>query len=238
MAAWIGLILVGAFGTALAAFGVPAELFGLTAGGSADVVRIAGHMVSICAAVFLSLSEAAGLAFRQCALWTAIALGAVSVYVHRSELLAVAAEITGDVVADVAESTDPQTETDSNGRRLIAIRANAHGQFDVDTLVNGTHVSMLADTGATYVTLCYEDARRIGIDVNGLAFTVPMRTANGRAHAAVITLDDLAVGGILVRDVQAVVSQEGVLHVSLLGMSYFREIGSFQLSGDQLVLRE
>ena len=123
---------------------------------------------------------------------------------------------------DIAFARDTQTSEIENNRRMVAIRARDNGHFDVDTLINGTHVSMLADTGATFVTLSHEDARRIGIDVNGLTYDVPLRTANGTTYGAIIEIDEIDVGGILVRRVRAIVSKADILHISLLGMSYFR----------------
>jgi aspartyl protease family protein len=88
------------------------------------------------------------------------------------------------------------------------------------------------------VVLTAEDAQRAGINLHTLEFSVPLRTANGVTHGAIVELDEVDVGGIAVRRVSAVVSQPGVLHHSLLGMSYLREIGAFELSGNQLILRE
>jgi aspartyl protease family protein len=238
MLAWIGLVLVGLAGGAIAAFGVPHELLGLAEGGASDVIRIAALILSICMALLLSLKEHAGLAFRQASLWMAIVLVGASVYTYRADLMSLGSQVAGDYLPDLTFAQETQTSETRNNRRMVAIRAGTNGHFDVDTLINGTHVSMLADTGATFVTLAYDDARRIGIDVNGLNYDVPLRTANGVTYGAVIDIDEVDVGGILVRKVPAIVSQADVLAFSLLGMSYFREIGSFQLSGDQLILRE
>ncbi len=238
MMSWIGLALVGLAGGVIAVLGVPRDLFGLTDGGVADVAQIAALIFSICMALMFSRKQSAGLAFRLASLWMVIFLTAASVYAYRAELLSLAGKMAGDYLPNLAVANETQTTETHNNRRMVAIRAGRNGHFDVDTLVNGTHVSMLADTGATFVTLSHEDARRIGIDVNALTYDVPLRTANGVAYGAIIDIDEVEVGGILVRKVRAIVSQADVLAFSLLGMSYFREIGSFQLSGDQLILRE
>lgn len=238
MFGWIGLILVAACGAAVIGYGVPAEYLGLHAEGASDVVRIAAMVLTICAALFIAFMENVGLALRQASIWLAIFLGIASMFTYRAELIEVGQEVAGDYIPEDLFAQDNQTAELENNRRIVAIRAAESGHFDVDTLINGTHVSMLADTGATLVTLTSEDARRIGIDVNALAYDIPLRTANGVTHGASIDIDEIEVGGILVRKVAAIVSQPNALHRSLLGMSYFREIGSFQLSGDQLVLRE
>ena len=238
MLGWIGLALVGLLGGALCLFGIPAERLGLADDAVADVIRIAALVLTICAALLFSLRERAGLGFRQASLWMAILLTGASVFTYRADLMSLSGRVAGEYLPELAVAEQSQTTEIENNRRVVAIRAKGNGHFAVDTLINGTHVSMLADTGATYVTLSHDDARRIGIDVNGLAYDVPLRTANGTTYGAAIDLDEVDVGGILVRKVTAIVSKADILHVSLLGMSYFREIGSFQLSGDQLILRQ
>ena len=54
MVAWICLVLVGLAGGAIAAFGLPLELIGMRGGAVADVVRIAGLILSVCMALMLS----------------------------------------------------------------------------------------------------------------------------------------------------------------------------------------
>ncbi len=238
MLAWIGLIGVAALGVALAAIGVPQNLMGAPDGAVADVVQIAGLVLCICTALFMGFRDNAGLAYRQTSIWLSILLVGASAYSYRAELISIGIQTAEDLVPGITVAEDAEDDRTSRGPRLLAVRANKHGQFDVDTLINGTHVSMLADTGATLVTLTSEDARRIGFDVNALIYDIPLRTANGITHGAKVDIDELDVGGILVRRVAAIISKPDVLHRSLLGMSYFREIGSFQLSGDQLVLRE
>ena len=120
--------------------------------------------------------------------------------------------------------------------RITAITANANGQFHAAALVNGVHVDMLADTGATLVVLSNDDADRIGIDPGWLDFNVPIKTANGTSKAASIVLDEIVVGGIRVRDVEALVAKPGLLDTSLLGMSFIGAISRFELRGNQLVL--
>jgi aspartyl protease family protein len=50
---------------------------------------------------------------------------------------------------------------------------------------------MMADTGATVVSLSAEDARQIGINSQSLQFTGTAQTANGTVRKAPITLPEL-----------------------------------------------
>lgn len=134
---------------------------------------------------------------------------------------------------------DPQTVAAETGAgRITAITADSTGHFRVAALVNGVHVDMMADTGATVVVLTTGDAQRLGLDPGMLTFDVPVQTANGRVMNALVVLDDIDVGGIVVRDVRALVAPDGVLAHSLLGMSYIGQLTRFELKGDQLVLVE
>jgi aspartyl protease family protein len=234
---WIALVVLVACGAGVVLQENPAELIGLSDPAAAHLVKAAAMIISIGGALFLSFSERAGFAFRQAANWSAIAVALISIYAYRGDLISMGTELAGNY-APSGPAVSEQAAASDGQRRMVAIRAEQNGQFNVNTLINRTHISMLADTGATLITLTEEDARRAGIDMQALEYNVPLRTANGTTYGALIDLDEVDVGGILVRQVPAVVSQAGVLHVSLLGMSYFRQIGTFELSGDQLILRE
>jgi aspartyl protease family protein len=52
-----------------------------------------------------------------------------------------------------------------------------------------------------------------------------------------VTLREISVGGLVVRDVKAVVLPRGRLEVSLLGMSFLRKLSHFEVAKDRLTLR-
>jgi aspartyl protease family protein len=66
---------------------------------------------------------------------------------------------------------------------------------------------------------------------------VPVETANGRAFAARIKLDRISLGELTLEKVEALVTSEGALQQSLLGMSFLSRLRSYEFSGDQLVMR-
>jgi aspartyl protease family protein len=96
---------------------------------------------------------------------------------------------------------------------------------------------MVLDTGASSVVLTRDDAKAAGLPLEVLKYTVNIDTANGRAHAAPVTLDRIAIGGLVERSVEALVAQPGQLKMSLLGMSFLNRLQSWQVSGDRLVLQ-
>jgi aspartyl protease family protein len=96
---------------------------------------------------------------------------------------------------------------------------------------------MIVDTGASTIVLRPEDAKKAGIDVSKLSFTIPVLTANGRTVAARVRLNSVAIGPLQREDVDALVAERGALTESLLGMSFLGRLRSYEFSGDFLTLR-
>ncbi len=97
-------------------------------------------------------------------------------------------------------------------------------------------VRALVDTGASLVVLTPADAQRLGLDLAAEDYKDTVVTAAGHARAARVTLDSVSVAGAAVRNVPAIVVQEGLPH-SLLGMSFLSRLQGWQVSGDVLTLQ-
>jgi aspartyl protease family protein len=121
--------------------------------------------------------------------------------------------------------------------RSVEVARTANGDFDVTAQINGARVAMVLDTGASSVVLTRDDAKAAGLPLEVLAYTVNIDTANGRTRAAPVTLDRIAVGGLVERSVEALVAQPGQLRTSLLGMSFLNRLQSWEVRGDRLLLR-
>jgi aspartyl protease family protein len=133
-------------------------------------------------------------------------------------------------------NNEMQRPSEARGSTAV-IWSDLRGHFIADPSVNGTRVRMLVDTGASIVALSAEDASRVGVRPLPADFTVPISTANGVTYAASVTLREISVGGLVVRDVKAVVLPRGRLEVSLLGMSFLRKLSHFEVAKDRLTLR-
>ena len=72
---------------------------------------------------------------------------------------------------------------------------------------------------------------------SGVAYSVNIDTANGRARAAPVTLDRVSIGGITERSVPALIAPSGQLRTNLLGMSFLNRLESWEVRGDKLLLR-
>ena len=100
------------------------------------------------------------------------------------------------------------------------------GHYWVDATVDGRHMRMMVDTGASLVAITPEDAHRLGIAVRPEQYNRRLRTANGDARAARVVLPSLSVGGVKLNNVEAMVVEGGLPH-SLLGMSYLSRLSGF-----------
>ena len=160
-------------------------------------------------------------------LWVVVGLVLVIVYSYRFELHEVADRVLVVLVPG---------HVISHGRTVEIGRTNA-GDFAVSAQINGARVAMVLDTGASSVVLTRDDAKAAGLPLEVLTYTVNIDTANGRARAAPVTLDRIAIGGLEERSVEALVAQPGQLKTSLLGMSFLNRLQSWEVSGDRLLLR-
>ncbi len=174
-----------------------------------------------------------GQALKALGIWAAIGIVLVGVYAYRAELGAV-----GDRVVEELQPGSVQTVSPgAAGRGAIVKVRKTQGHFIVKAKVNSRSVHMIVDTGASTVVLKSEDARRAGIEINTLNYTVPVETANGRAYAARVRLDKVSLGELTLERVDALVTRPGALHQSLLGMSFLSRLHSYEFSGNQLVMR-
>lgn len=135
-----------------------------------------------------------------------------------------------------SEASPRSDMAESGFERSVRLWADRNGHFAVDAHINDRPLSLIADTGATLVTLSYEDARSIGIPPADIDFTGRTRTANGVARVAPIKLRRVRVGPIVLHDVEAVIAEPGRLAVSLLGMSFLGALTRFEMRGRELVL--
>lgn len=174
----------------------------------------------------------AGIALKQALAWVGIALVLVVAYSYRDDFMGLGrtlgSRVAGELVPTAAVATAPG---------VAYLTRDLSGHFRADALVNGTHVRFMVDTGASDVALSAPDAERLGFDLSKLSYSVPYRTANGVTMAARVTLDEIAIGDIKVRNVRASISRAG-LDQSLLGMSFLNELRGYEFQGNRLMLRE
>lgn len=126
----------------------------------------------------------------------------------------------------------------TSGSGSASVSRGPDGHYWAQATVDGRAVLFLVDTGASTVALTQADARRLGLNPERLSYDVPIRTANGEARAAAVTLRSVSVAGARVENVEALVAESaGGLEVSLLGMTYLGRLSRFEATPQALILR-
>ena len=227
---WIGLGLIGALVLYLVISGENAQTFGL---GNSQFAQIALYSMwgALIGAAIIPRQGGLKTAARNATIWIFIILLLVAGYTLRHDLQQIGARVTGGLIPGRPVST--QT---ADGSLQVELGKSLNGHFVAQTMINGSTIRMLVDTGASAIVLSEADAQKAGIDLATLSYVVPVRTANGNTVAAPIRLDRVSVGDIERRNVSALVAREGALDQSLLGMSFLNMLQRFEFSGDRLVL--
>ncbi len=161
------------------------------------------------------------------AFWAVIGLLLVVGYSYRFELRDAADRVIAELMPG---------HVAGRGRNVEVVRGHG-GDFAVTAHINGARVPMVLDTGASSVVLTQQAAKAAGLPIEVLSYTVNVDTANGRTRAAPVTLDRLAVGGLIERAVPALVVQPGQLKNNLLGMTFLNRLDSWEVRGNRLQLR-
>jgi aspartyl protease family protein len=119
----------------------------------------------------------------------------------------------------------------------VTLDPDRNGHYRADVEVFGRRIRMLVDTGATIVALTNEDADALGVRPMPSDFTLSLGTANGAVQAAAVRLAEIRIGSITALDVPAVVMPQGAMRESLLGMSFLRKLGGFEVAAGKLILK-
>lgn len=199
---------------------VASEEFTVLAGKIAVLVLIGGAVLTLFRDRFSQALESA-------LLWVVVALLLVLAYTYRFELRDVGDRVMAELIPGRA----------AGSARTVELARGRSGDFQIATHVNGMKVPMVLDTGASAVVLTHDAARAAGLPLEMVKYTVNIETANGHALAAAVTLDRVAIGGLVERSVPALIAQPGQLKVSLLGMSFLNRLQSWEVRGSKLMMR-
>jgi aspartyl protease family protein len=194
---------------------------------------VASLMVRVTFAVFLGgtvlvlFRDHFSKALEAALFWIVFGLVLAVAYTYRFEMREVYDRVLAEMVPGRAATRG----------RMVEIARGRVGEFGVSAQVNGARVPMILDTGASAVVITHETARAAGLPLEVLSYDVTVDTANGRTRAAAVTLDRVAVGGIVERSVPALIAQPGQLKTNLLGMTFLNRLESWEVRGDKLIMR-
>jgi aspartyl protease family protein len=178
--------------------------------------------------VFLFRGYSGRQIVRDAAAWVAIFAVLALGYSFRDELRQVWERVAGEAVPRRGTVADDRT---------VSFRVAPDGHFHLEAAVDGTPVRLMVDTGASDLMLTEKDARRIGLDLSRLTFNRSYQTANGLVQGAPVTLGEVRIGPIVVRNVRGSV-QKSDIGTSLLGMSVLEKLSGYAVANGTLTLRQ
>lgn len=127
---------------------------------------------------------------------------------------------------------NPESFADAE-KVLVRLAGTSKGHYVATGSINNRPVDFLVDTGATYVAVPETVARTLRLERGR---KTQVSTANGVADAWYTTLDRLAIGEIVLHNVDALITP-GLSNKTLLGMSALRNL-RFSQEGRELVLTQ
>jgi aspartyl protease family protein len=122
----------------------------------------------------------------------------------------------------LSQSNGIRTDLPVSGGHQAQLISNG-GLYSVTGSIDGQLVDFVVDTGASYVTMSADQARRLRLDFSQ-ARKVMMNTANGKTTAHVFKVKSIRVGSIELHNVEAAVMQNISNAKILLGMSFLNQV--------------
>ena len=96
----------------------------------------------------------------------------------------------------------------------------------------------MVDTGASVIALNETSAARFGLRPSRGDYNATVTTANGTIKAARTRLAMVDIGGLVVRDVDAMVLPDEALSENLLGLSFLSKLKRFEYANGKMVLEQ
>ena len=128
---------------------------------------------------------------------------------------------------------NPQSQM-SNGVAEVVLKQNRQGHYVANGVINGQQVTFLLDTGATDVAIPGRIAERLALKEGR---SIQMNTANGTIRVFESWVDQLEIGELKIRDVDANINPHMDEDFILLGMSALKDLELIQ-KNNQLTIRQ
>jgi aspartyl protease family protein len=124
------------------------------------------------------------------------------------------------------------------GIRSLSIPRDPRGHFQTEGRIEGQRIGFMVDTGASVIALNEKSAARFGLRPSRADYKATVTTANGTIKAARTRLAMVDIGGIVVRDVDAMVLPDEALSENLLGLSFLGKLKRFEYANGRMVLEQ
>ena len=125
-----------------------------------------------------------------------------------------------------------------SGLRSVSIPRDARGHFQTEGRIDGQRIGFMVDTGASMIALNETSAARFGLRPSRGDYNATVTTANGTIKAARTRLAMVELGGLVVRDVEAMVLPDEALSENLLGLSFLSKLKRFEYANGKMVLEQ
>jgi aspartyl protease family protein len=146
-------------------------------------------------------------------------------------------KMTAATPASAAVASTPPEVADTSSRTL-SIPRDPRGHFQTDGRINGQRIDFMVDTGASVIALNEKSAARFGFHPVPADYKATVSTANGTIKGARTRLAMVDVGGLVVRDVDAMVLPDEALSENLLGLSFLSKLKRFEYANGKMVLEQ
>jgi aspartyl protease family protein len=144
---------------------------------------------------------------------------------------------TSPAHANAAVPTAAATVAQAGGRSL-SIPRDSRGHFQTEGRIDGQRIGFMVDTGASMIALNESSAARFGLRPMPRDYNATVNTANGTIKVARTRLAMVDIGGLVVRDVDAMVLPDAALSENLLGLSFLSKLKRFEYANGKMVLEQ
>jgi aspartyl protease family protein len=137
-----------------------------------------------------------------------------------------------------ARKAAPAETVGQAATRSLNIARDPRGHFLTEARIDGQRIGFMIDTGASVIALNETSAARFGLRPSRGDYNASVTTANGSVKAARTRIAMVDVGGLVVRDVDALVLPDEALSENLLGLSFLSRLKRFEYANGQMVLEQ
>jgi len=109
-------------------------------------------------------------------------------------------------------------------KKFVRIPRDNTGMYRTSGFINGVPVKFLIDTGASQVAMNESTARRVGLQYKLYGQKTGVSTAAGKSSAWFLKLNKVSVGGVELKQIEALVIKGPGPDEVLLGMSFLRQL--------------
>jgi aspartyl protease family protein len=174
---------------------------------------------------------------RNIMIFAALLVGAGVYMAQTADKMTAATPARATTASNMAASARVQ-EPAQTGIRSLSIPRDARGHFQTEGRIDGQRIAFMVDTGASVIALNESSAARFGLRPSRGDYNATVSTANGTIKAARTRIAMVELGGLIVRDVEAMVLPDEALSENLLGLSFLSKLKRFEYAGGKLVLEQ